>query len=127
MFGQSKKPLDRSPYSQSPLSHPLTLAEQAESYVYVVDEQEVIHVMIDGPHMHPLVLGGARAAKYAGDLVISKPGTIVELTNLSGTFSFRSKRSLCCVAERLRQMRFLVKAVIWYPPDGKSFPRRLSC
>ena len=126
MFGRSKKPHDRTPYPQSPLSHPLTLAEPAGPYVYVVDEQEVIHVAKDGPHMHPLVLGGARAAKYAGDLVIAKPGVIVELTNLSGSFSFRSKRSLCCVADRLREMGFVVNAVIWYPPDGKSFPHRLT-
>jgi hypothetical protein len=127
MFGRSKKPRDRTPYPLSPFSRVLTVTEAAGPFVFVVDEQEVIHVANDGPHMHPLVLGGGQAAKYAGDLMISKTGTIAELNNLSGTFSFRSKRSLCCVAERLQQMGFLVNAVIWYPPDGMSFPRRLSC
>jgi hypothetical protein len=35
-------------------------------YVYVQDENGIIWVLPDGPHMHPKVLGNGRSAHYAG-------------------------------------------------------------
>lgn len=105
----------------------MTLTEHPGAYVYVVNILGVIHVAPDGPHMHPHVLGGAEPALYAGDLTISRPGNIAEVTNLSGTFAFRSRRSLCHVASLMRGMGFLVRRIVWYPPDGSTPPRHLNC
>lgn len=76
--------------------------------------------------MHPKVLGNAKPALYAGEVSIDRPGNVDELTNLSGTFQFKSTRSLCCVAAGLRGLGFSVGDVVWYPPDGGS-PVILAC
>lgn len=95
--------------------------------MFVVDASGVIHVAPDGLHMHPKVLGHARAALYAGEINIDQFGHIEEVTNLSGTFQFRSKRSLCCVAAGLRRIGFAVRQVVWFPPSGASGPISLVC
>lgn len=77
--------------------------------------------------MHPRVLGNAQPALYAGELSIDPPGIVDEITNLSGTFRFRSQRSLCCVASGLRQLGFSVGDVVWYPPNGNGGPVHLTC
>ncbi len=73
----------------------------------------------DGPHMHPKVLGGARRASYAGDLTI-EDGAVADLTNLSGTFQFRSRAGLLDVARQLEGQGLTIKpgAVRFFPPDG---------
>ena len=53
--------------------------------VYVQDLNEEIWILPEAPHRHPKVLGQALPALYAGTLRIAGD-TIVELTNLSGTF-----------------------------------------
>jgi len=126
MFGSSKKPKDLTPYSASPQSRPLTLGEVPGRYAYVVDTDEVIHVIPDGLHVHPLILGQGMEALYAGDLIIGAAGVITEITNLSGTFQFKSQRSLCCVVEHLQRLGFSVKSVMWYCPQGSSI-RQLNC
>ena len=96
-------------------------------YVYVVDTRGVIHVAPDQLHMHPKVLGSVESALYAGEIGINLAGIVYELTNCSGTFQFKSKRSLCCVATHLVQLGFAVRNIIWFPPDGNSPPLRLQC
>ncbi len=127
MFGGMKRPLDKLPYPQSPDSRPLTIGEVVGRYVYVVDLQDTIHVVPDGSHEHPKVLGLAQSALYAGDLRIDRPGQVAEVTNLSGTFQFSSQHSLCCVAKHLHQIGFTVGKVKWFPPDGSSGPVPLQC
>lgn len=126
MFGRPKPPLDPHPYPPAPGSRQLSPHEPVGHYVFVVDVNEVIHVAPDGAHMHPQVLGQAAPALYAGEIVIDHVGSVEEVTNLSGTFRFQNKRSLCCVASGLRRLGFTVGDVVWYPPDG-SRPVRLAC
>jgi hypothetical protein len=104
----------------------LVRGASAGRYVFVVDLDDAIHVAPDGLHMHPKVLGNAKPALYAGEVSIDRPGRVDELTNLSGTFQFKSTRSLCCVAAGLRGLGFSVGDVVWYPPDGGS-PVILAC
>lgn len=125
MFGKRKDPIDRTPHPRSPDSRRLVVSESPGLYVYAVDEGEVIHVVPDGPHVHPTILGLARPALYAGEIEIEASGVVGEVNNLSGTFQFRSKRSLLCVAGMLVDMGFSVRSVIWYPPDGATTPKRL--
>jgi hypothetical protein len=122
MFGALKRPRDTTRYPRSADSRPFTYAESPGNYVFVVDANEVIHVAPDGYHMHPKVLGNAEPALYAGEIVIDRTGHVAEVTNLSGTFRFRNRRSLCCVAEHLRRVGFVVDQVVWYPPDGGTPP-----
>ena len=126
MFGAAKKPKDLTPYLASPLSRSLTVKELPGRYAYVVDIDEVIYVIPDGLHVHPLILGRAREAVYAGDLIIEATGVVSEITNLSGTFQFKSQRSLCCVVEHLQHLGFSVMSVMWYCPSGSSI-RQLNC
>jgi len=74
MYGGRKDPLDRRKYGRSADSRVLTLGEQVGSYVFVFDLQKIIHVAPDGSHVHPLVLGAASPAPYAGELRIDRRG-----------------------------------------------------
>ena len=73
----------------------------------------------DGPHVHPTVLGGALPAWYAGDMTV-RGGSVVDLTNLSGTFQFDDEGGLRDVATELRQQGLIVEAgaVRFFPTDG---------
>lgn len=84
-----------------------------------IDGQGIVHVVPDGPHMHPKVLGGCQPAAYAGDLTI-QAGKVWDLTNLSGTFQFDSEDGLRAVARQIRQQGVEVEpgAVRFFPPDG---------
>ena len=97
-----------------PLSRPLTMSGKPGRFAYVVDTDEIIHVIPDGLHVHPLILGLAQEVLYVGDLTIETAGVVGEITNLSGTFQFKSQRSLCCVVEHLHQLGFAVKRVMWF-------------
>jgi hypothetical protein len=55
-------------------------------YVYVQDCSGEMCVAPDGPHMHPRVLGGARAVVAAGELTLGEAGEVIAINNLSGTF-----------------------------------------
>lgn len=127
MFGNSRPPKDRYPYSQSAESRPLSFQESKGRYVFVVDVHDVIHVVPDGLHMHPRVLGNAQAALYAGEIHIDMPGHVDEITNLSGTFRFSSQDSLCCVASSLQQLGFTVGDVVWYSSNGNHCPKMITC
>ncbi len=88
-------------------------------YVFVQDLNEEIWILPDGPHRHPKVLGQALPALYAGTLRIAGD-TIVELTNLSGTFRCDDDEGLIEVAEWLlnRGWKFARDAIRFFPFDG---------
>ena len=115
----SKRPQDRTLYPRHPDSRPIRLGLDDGAYVFVQDEAGTIYILADGPHRHPLVLGGARAALYAGDLTIVD-GLIHDITNLSGTFQFDEPQGLLDVVQRLERMGFDVPsgAVRFFPVDG---------
>jgi hypothetical protein len=87
--------------------------------VFVQDGAGTVWVLPDGPHVHPLVLGGARAAEYAGDMTV-RGGRVIDLTNLSGTFQFDDEAGLRGVAAELRRQGLAVEsgAVRFFPADG---------
>ncbi len=116
-----KFPLDRTPYKRHRRSCPIHLGLPSGSYVYVQDTDDVVHVIPDGPYLHPKVLGRGLPAHYAGDLTIEED-TILEVTNLSGTFQFDDPGGLLAVADVLAQMGFKLRdgAVRLFPNDGRS-------
>jgi hypothetical protein len=62
---------------------------RAGDYVFVQDVFGVVHVLRqdDQPgHAHHVVLGRARAAVSAGELILGEDGEIIEINNISGTF-----------------------------------------
>ena len=121
-----KKPNDSTPYPRDPKSKPIDADIEDGCYVYVQDKHGVIHVLPDGPHLHPKVLGGGFPAMYAGDLTVSRT-QIIDVTNLSGTFPFDDENGLRQVADKLRGLGFEVEvgAVRFFPIDG-SRPRVLE-
>ena len=125
-MSQSYPPLDSTPYPRDSRSREAIPGLPDGNYVFVQDEQGVIFVLPDGPHIHPRVLGAARSAKYAGDLRVAD-GTIVDVTNLSGTFQCDDPIGLREVASVLRSLGFVVRpgAVRFFPQDG-SRPRVLE-
>lgn len=112
-------PLDAFPYDKDPRSRPIALGIEDGTYVYVQDIHGTVHVLPDGPHLHPKVLGKAEPAMYAGDLRVER-GIIQEITNLSGTFQFDSHEGLVAVAQCLLKIGFSVdrKALRFFPGDG---------
>jgi hypothetical protein len=114
-----KWPLDKTPYPKDPRSTPISGSTPDGGYVYVQDPSGIIHVVPDGPHLHPKVLGGGQPAAYAGDLTI-QGGKVTDVTNLSGTFEFDSEEGLKAVAGQLRQQGLVVEvgAVRFFPPNG---------
>jgi hypothetical protein len=102
-----------------PRSQPIDATIPDGGYAYVRDLNGTVHVVPDGPHVHPKVLGGALPAMYAGDLTI-RGGMVVDLTNLSGTFQFDDEDGLREVAAELRRVGLVVAkgAVRFFPPDG---------
>jgi hypothetical protein len=114
-----KRPLDPTAYPRDPASRPIDPAIVDGGCVYVQDGNGVVHVLPDGPHMHPHVLGGRLPAMYAGDMTI-RGARVVDLTNLSGTFQFDDEDGLRRVAESVRQQGLIVEpgAVRFFPADG---------
>jgi hypothetical protein len=114
-----KHPLDKTPYPKDPRSCPVDASVADGGYVYVQDGNGIIHVLPDGPHLHPKVLGGGQSARYAGDMTV-QGGEVVDLTNLSGTFQFDDEAGLRQVAEELRKqgLKVVPGAVRFFPSDG---------
>jgi hypothetical protein len=119
----AKKPIDRRRYPQDRRSREIAPGIPDGDYVYVVSTNGVIWVAPDGCHMHPKVLGNAQPADYAGEVRVTD-GKIAELTNNSGTFQFGKAKGLRNVAQKLRDLGFVVEygAVRFFPSDG-SPPR----
>ena len=121
-----KFPIDQTPYPKDPQSEPISDKTSDGGFAYVQDTNGIIHVLPDGPHVHPLVLGGGQPASYAGDLTVQS-GKIVDVTNLSGTFQFDDEDGLMEVASQLQRQGLVIEpgAVRFFPADGSS-PRILA-
>lgn len=104
-----KFPKDKTPYERDPRSAPIRLGLSDGCYVFVQDTEGTIHVLPDGVHLHPKVLGGAKAALYAGDVTVLGD-RIVDLTNLSGTFQFSGREGLLSIAKSLEELGFRIDA-----------------
>jgi hypothetical protein len=114
-----KLPIDPFPYEPDPDSQPLRHGLPDGCYVYVQDVGGTVHVLPDGPHRHPYVLGNALPATYAGDFDI-RNGRIKDLTNLSGTFLFDDPQGLLQIAILIESLGIdiLPGAVRFVPVDG---------
>jgi hypothetical protein len=120
-----KFPLDPYPYPQDPRSQPIHAGLPDGLYAYVRDQNGLVWVLPDGPHVHPRVLGGGQPAQYAGDLSI-RNGDITDLTNLSGTFCFDDIDGLLDAVDQCRKqgVNLQIGAVRYFAADG-SAPRIL--
>ncbi|MBL8826882.1 MAG: hypothetical protein JNM18_07825 [Planctomycetaceae bacterium] len=120
-MGQPQLPLDPFPHVPDPRSRALALGVTDGNYVYVLALTGVLHVLPDGPHLHPKILGLAQPVLYAGDLRITN-GKICDVTNLSGTFQFDDAQGLLEVARALEALGFVVEpaAVRFFPTDGST-------
>jgi hypothetical protein len=114
-------PQDTTPYPKDPQSRPIDASIPDGGYAYVRDVNGTVHVVPDGPHVHPKILGGGQPAMYAGDMTIRR-GRVVDLTNLSGTFQFDDEVGLREVAAELRRQGLQVEvgAVRFFPADGSA-------
>lgn len=119
MDAVTRLPLDPFPYRRDSRSRLIGDDLSDGLYVYVRDVQGQVFVLPDGPHRHPRVLGGGRAALYAGDLRI-EGRVIIELTNLSGTFQFDDIDGLRDVAGELKRAGLTIEpgCVRLFPNDG---------
>ena len=116
-----KPPLDGFPYERDPRSQPLTISIEDGNYVYVQDLNGTVFVLPDGSHLHPKVLAKGSPAMYAGDLQI-KMGTVVDVTNLSGSFQFDEPQGLLAVAMQIESPGIAMAsgAVRFFPMDGSQ-------
>jgi hypothetical protein len=114
-------PQDPTPYPKDPQSRPIGASIADGGYAYVRDGNGIVHVVPDGPHVHPKILGGGLPAMYAGDMTIRR-GRVVDLTNLSGTFQFDDAVGLREVAAELQRQGLQVEvgAVRFFPADGSA-------
>ena len=114
-------PQDTTPYPKDPQSKPIDASIPDGGYAYVRDVNGTVHVVPDGPHVDPKILGGGQPAMYAGDMTIRR-GRVVDLTNLSGTFQFDDEDGLREVAAELRRQGLQIDtgAVRFFPADGSA-------
>lgn len=114
-------PQDPTAYPKDPRSRPISTSIPDGGYAYVRDGTGTVHVVPDGPHMHPKILGGGQPAMYAGDMTIRR-GRVVDLTNLSGTFQFDDEDGLREVAAEIALQGLVVEigAVRFFPADGSA-------
>lgn len=119
-------PIDKTPYPRHPDSRPIAIVVPDGLYVYVLDEEDVIWILRDGPHRHSRILGGAKPVRYAGDMTV-KDGAISDVTNLSGMFRCDQRDGLVHVASILKRTGLTVVegAVRFFPQDG-SMPHMLE-
>jgi hypothetical protein len=116
-----KYPLDPTPYPTDPRSKPIGATLADGGYAYVRDVAGIVHVVPDGPHVHPKILGGGSPASYAGDMTV-RDERVADVTNLSGTFQFDDELGLRDVAAELRRVGLTVDigAVRFFPLDGSK-------
>jgi hypothetical protein len=96
-------PKDLERYSRHQESVLFSNSVVAGKYVYVQNCDGKVWVAPDGPHMHPRVLGSARAATAAGELVLERSGLVVDINNLSGTFQCKPDSLLAAVGGLIMQ------------------------
>jgi hypothetical protein len=118
---KARLPLDRRPYTCDPRSCPIRVGLANGTYVYVQDAAGIVRVLPDGSHLHPRVLGGTKAALYAGDLTLASD-SVVDLTNLSGSFQFNEPEGLLAVAHNLAELGLKIgpRAIRFFPTDGSA-------
>lgn len=78
----------------------------AGDYVFVQDVFGVVYVLrqdLQPGHAHHVVLGRARAAVSAGELILGDGGLILEINNLSGTFQCAPDSLLAAIGGLVRQ------------------------
>jgi hypothetical protein len=75
----------------------------AGAYVYIQDCSGTVWILPDGTHRHPHVLGRARPAVAAGELITGENGEVLSINNLSGTFQCASDSLLTAVGGLVKQ------------------------
>jgi hypothetical protein len=78
----------------------------AGDHVFVQDVFGVVHVLRQDQqpgHAHHVVLGRARPAVSAGELILGDGGVILEINNLSGTFQCASDSLFTAIGGLVRQ------------------------
>jgi hypothetical protein len=78
----------------------------AGDYVYVQDVFGVVHVLSQRSkpgHAHHVVLGRARAAVSAGELMVDGGSVILEINNISGTFQCAPDCLIAAIGGLVRQ------------------------
>jgi hypothetical protein len=78
----------------------------AGDYVFVQDVFGVVNVLRQDQqpgHAHHLVLGRARSAVSAGELILGDGGVILEINNLSGTFQCAPDSLFAAIGGLVRQ------------------------
>ena len=112
-------PLDTQAYEPDPRSQVLTKDIANGNYVFVRDVSGELHVLPDGIHLHPKILGRGAPATYAGDMIILN-GMVTDLTNCSGTFQFEDRDGLREVAAEIRALSLAVAThgVRYFPTAG---------
>jgi hypothetical protein len=50
-----KFPIDNTPYPKDPQSQPISASTPDGGYAHVQDTSGIIHVLPDGPHVHPVI------------------------------------------------------------------------
>jgi hypothetical protein len=69
-----------------PSSAPLSANTPPGNYVYAQDANGVVHVVPNGPGLHPTILGGGQPTAAAGEIIIDPDGVVTEINNISYTF-----------------------------------------
>lgn len=75
-------------------------------YVFVQDVFGVVYVLRQDQqpgHAHHVVLGRARPAASAGELIVGDGGVILEINNISGTFQCAPDSLLTAIGGLVRQ------------------------
>jgi len=78
----------------------------AGDYVFVQDVLGIVHVLRQDQqpgHAHHVVLGRARPAVSAGELILGEGGVILEINNLSGTFQCSPDSLFAAIGGLIRQ------------------------
>jgi len=78
----------------------------AGDYVFVQDVFGVVYVLRQDQqlgHAHHVVLGRARPAVSAGELVLGEGGVILEINNISGTFQCAPNSLFAAIGGLVRQ------------------------
>lgn len=96
-------PLDPERFRRDNRSVAVSRQLPAGTYVYVQDCSGTVWALPDGTHQHPRVLGRARPAVAAGELVMGEDGEVLSINNISGTFECASDSLLTAVGGLVKQ------------------------
>ncbi len=96
-------PLDPERFRRDNRSVAFSSELPAGAYVYVQDCSGIVWVLPDGTHQHPRVLGRARPAVSAGELLMGEDGNVISINNISGTFECTADSLLTAVGGLVKQ------------------------